>query len=184
MRTLAPGISINQPDPLKTDCKLRSRRAAGFTLIELLVVSVIIGLILATVGLNLIPDDKDEVRDEAQRLALLIQSAQQEAVLQSTIILVSLASDGYLFLKPDNAGKLRPMKNDDVFRARKLSDGTEISRIKIDGINVSKNPTLVLFPTGEITPFVITFSRNKARWFIEGAPNGQIRPSSTRKSPV
>lgn len=185
MRTLAPGISINLFNPPETECKVRSLRSAGFTLIEILVVSVIIGLILAAVGLNLIPDDREEVRDEAQRLALLVQSAQQEAILQGTIILVSLSANGYLFLKPDqNTGKLRPMKSDDVFRARKLSDGTEISHINIDGITVSRNPMVVLFPTGEITPFAITFSRNKARWFVEGAANGQIRPSSTDEQSI
>ena len=52
----------------------------GFTLVEVLVVMVLVGITLALIGLNLMPDDGRTVRNEAQRLALLLEQARDEAV--------------------------------------------------------------------------------------------------------
>ena len=57
--------------------KLRSKK--GFTLIELLVVLVIIGIALGLVMVQLMPDRRAQLREESERLALLLENAGMEA---------------------------------------------------------------------------------------------------------
>ena len=47
----------------------------GFTLIEVAVVMLVIVIVLGIVSVNLEPDRDSIVRDEANRLALLLQTA-------------------------------------------------------------------------------------------------------------
>jgi general secretion pathway protein H len=55
----------------------------GFTLIELLVVMVILGITLGLVSLNAMPGQKQALQQEAQRIALLLQLARDEAIVRN-----------------------------------------------------------------------------------------------------
>lgn len=159
----------------------RRLQHSGFTLIEILVVSVILALILAFAGLNLLPDDSEQPREEARRLALLLQAAQEEAVLTGNIILVALEKGGYSFYQVDETGAVQPM-NDELFRQREFADGVQITDSEYDGVKLDKDPRLVIYPTGEIAPFTITLSLNEARWHVKGTDSGEIRPTNTLDS--
>ena len=54
-------------------------KTAGFTLLELLVVMVIAGLMLGMVSFNAMPGERQVLQQEAQRIALLLQLARDEA---------------------------------------------------------------------------------------------------------
>ena len=63
-----------------------------------MVVILIIVIVLGLVGVNLEPDRETVVRDEARRMALLLRTAQQEAILQGKILAMEITPEGYVFL--------------------------------------------------------------------------------------
>ena len=74
----------------------RARSQRGFTLIEVAVVMLVIVIVLGIVSVNLEPDRETPVRDEARRLVLLLQTAQQESILQGKILAVAIERSGLL----------------------------------------------------------------------------------------
>lgn len=149
-------------------------RHRGFTLIEIAVVVLIITIVLGIVGVNLIPDRDAALRDEAKRLALLLQSAQQESILQDKIIVVAIDRQGYHFLVLDDASELTPLSHDDAFYPRKLPQDITISSVDIDGAPVLEKPRLIMLPTGELPDFSVIFSRGETRWEVKGLLSGNI----------
>ncbi len=152
------------------------RNARGFTLIELAVVMLLLTIILAMVGLQTGDDDTGAVRNESERLALLLQTAQQEAILQGEVIGVEFNVAGYQFAKLNDKNEFQVLSQDEVLRAHQLPEGMILQNMESSDNTKSNN--IVLMPSGELTAFTITFSRGKARWRVEGKANGEIKPTS------
>lgn len=155
----------------------RARSQRGFTLIEVAVVMLVIVIVLGIVSVNLEPDRETPVRDEARRMVLLLQTAQQESILQGRILAVAIERQGYHFLMLNDDNEFKPMDGDEVLRARPLPSGIVISRIDIEGMadtEETEAPRLILLPTGELSPFTVIFSRGDVRWRVEGTLTGEI----------
>lgn len=146
----------------------------GFTLIEVLVVVLIITVMIAVASVNLLRGPEDQVREEAERLALLLQTAQQEAVLQGQVLAFSAGRDGYRFLRLDDKGKLQPLA-DEILRPRTLPPGVEIAAFHVDGAGSSERDGIVLAPSGELASFRIAVTAGTAQWWVVGLANGAIR---------
>jgi type II secretion system protein H len=86
--------------------KRRSSFSAGFTLIELAVILLIITITIGLVGINLQRGDNNRVREEADRIVLLLQAAREEAILQGQVFAVQFSKEGYQFLQLDSKGQL------------------------------------------------------------------------------
>jgi general secretion pathway protein H len=159
---------------------LRAARAlfhSGFTLIEVAVVMLVIVIVLGIVSVNLEPDRETPVRDEARRLAALLLTAQQEAILQGRILAVAIEPQGYYFLMLNDNNEFKPMAGDEVLRARPLPSGIVISTVDIEGMQETEEtetPRLILLPTGELSPFTVIFSQGDIRWRVEGTLTGEI----------
>ncbi len=150
------------------------RRLHGFTLIELLVVVLLITIVMAIVSVNLDPNRDTNVRDEAQRLALLLQTAQQEAILQGIILAVVFEPQGYSFLMLNNSREFVHIQSEEILRARPMPVGVKISSVEIEGSPATENPRLLLLPSGELPSFTVTLSLNKIRWQVQGTLAGEI----------
>lgn len=153
----------------------------GFTLIEIVVVMLVIGIVLSIVSVNLSPDRETPVRDEARRFALLLQTAQQEAILQGKVLAVVLEREGYAFQILNEKLEFKPLDGDAVLRPRPLLPDIVISGVDIEGAPENKDaqpPRLILLPTGELPAFTVTFSRGDIRWQVEGVLTGKIAARS------
>lgn len=73
-------------------------RQRGFTLLELLVVLVIVGIMLGAVALNATPGDQQLLQNEAQRIALLLQLARDEAIVRNQPVAFEADDYRYRFL--------------------------------------------------------------------------------------
>ena len=95
------------------------QRQVGFTLLELLIVILIMGVILAAVGLNASQTSKQVLQQDVQRLAALMQLARDEAIVRNRLIALELDTNRYsFFIKIDNAWE--PLQNDEVLRVREF----------------------------------------------------------------
>ncbi|UZT80994.1 type II secretion system minor pseudopilin GspH [Ectopseudomonas chengduensis] len=94
-------------------------RQRGFTLIELMVVLVIIGIASAAISLAIPHDPAMGLREDAKRLALLLEMAQGEARSDGRNIVWQADSQGYRFVRL-GLGTVdeRTFANDPQLRAR------------------------------------------------------------------
>ena len=144
-------VTGSSTEPLTAD--------GGFSLIELLVVLLLIGIILTMATLAVRPGlgvaDGD---DEAARLAALLQLAREQAVLQGDEHGLELNSGGYRLLMLDN-NAWEPL-TDPVWRPRILPPELRL-RLTVEGRAVALpdtaegEPQLLLFSSGEMTPFTL-----------------------------
>ena len=155
------------------------RPQAGFTLLEILVVMVLIAIIAGMVGVNLRHDPAAAVREEAQRLALLLQTAQEEAILQGTLFAISMEPTRYQFLRLDDNGVMKNINTDALLHQRELPNDVKIVNVLIDGADSGQDKKgFILTPLGDLPNFSIVLEDNGYRWQVEGFADGSIRPSS------
>ena len=112
-------------------------RRGGFTLIEILVVIVIIGIITVGVVLSMSFTGPDrELRTEGERLADLMNYAQEQGELQTRELGLYCTDHGYRFLAFDARRQLWvPMDDDDAMRPRTLPDAIHL-QLQIEGREV------------------------------------------------
>lgn len=90
---------------------------SGFTLLELLVVLVIAGIMLGVVSFNAMPSSRQVLQNDAQRIALLLQLARDEAIVRNRPIAFEVTPDGYrFFLREQDVWQ--PLAQDDLLRQR------------------------------------------------------------------
>jgi general secretion pathway protein H len=121
------------------------RRSQGFTLLELLVVLVIAGIMLGMVSFNAMPSERQVLQNDAQRIALLLQLARDEAILRNRPIAFEADSDRYRFLlREENVWQV--LDQDDLLREREF---------KRSPVSMSIDPPL----EGDATTLRIVFGR-------------------------
>ncbi len=129
----------------------------GFTLLELLVVMVIVGITLGAVSFNAMPSERQVLQNDAQRIALLLQSARDEAIVRDRPIAFEADPDGYRFLIFENNEWL-PLKQDDLLRERKFKRTPVILTITPPSADQT-TPLRIIFGREPVsTPFVMTLA--------------------------
>jgi general secretion pathway protein H len=184
------------------------RNASGFTLLELLVVVIIIAIIvsMAVLSVGLVDDDRG-MRTEAQRLASLVQLAQDEAMLQGREFGVEVMLSSYRFVEYDPfTNQWQTIPDDELLRQRELPEQLEFDlflegkRVLLDddpaeladedddeeggrpmsGSLRTYAPHLLIFSSGDVTPFelMIRHAPSNSSIAIEGDLLGAIEVAS------
>ena len=160
---------------LLTRKKQANKQHSGFTLLEIMVVVLIIGVILAMISLTVSPNPRTKLRDEATRLATVMQTAQEEAILQGKLFAMNIGENGYAFYEY-GLGGMEEITGDEILKPHKLPENIRITEAVVDGPKDDKKIWILLYPTGELTAFGITFSDQDYHWSVQGDPGGNIEP--------
>jgi len=154
----------------------------GFTLLELMVVLVIIGVLLSFVGLSTGGDSRaEQMKREAMRLIALIDMASEQAVLRSEQLAIRFGDSDYEFMLLQ-AGKWAALQDDGPLRARELPKGIEL-RLELEenpppGLQAedAEAPQVFLLSSGEMTPFMLTFSapESEQRFVVKATLLGRL----------
>ncbi|GGD86374.1 MULTISPECIES: GspH/FimT family pseudopilin [Caballeronia] len=150
----------------------KARRQAGFTLLEMLVVLVIAGLLVSLASLQLTRNPRTDLNEEAQRLALLFESAGDEAQVRARPIAWQPTDGGFRFDIRTEDG-WRPLR-DDLLRARRWEGG--VTGVTIQFLDSDKSVSRLIFGTEAIdTPMEITLVSAAGRATIIGSGNGRFQ---------
>ena len=197
---LISGTGIpSRPGPCWHVLMRNGQRNQGFTLIEILVVIVIVATIvsMALLSVGLVGEDA-ELDKERLRLASVIETIQDEALLQGREFGVEVMTSSYRFIEFDPLTRLWvEIPGDDLYRLRYLPDGLEFElyidekRIRLENdprklddpdkpmLSAGAKPYvphLFIFASGESTAYEIRLRRPQTdqQLVMRGDVLGQI----------
>ena len=157
MQTLARGW-------INAQCRLRITQRA-FTLLELLVVLVIVGITLGAVVLSINPSRHQMLFNEAQRVALLMQLARDEAIVRNQAIAFESDNLRYRFLiRREN--EWQPLLGDELLRERPYRIAP--LNLRLDPVNTTNQlPLRVVFGREPVDKaFTLTLSTDTTRVMV------------------
>lgn len=149
------GPLIHSTSALKLRARLRAAR--GFTLLELLVVLIIAALLMGVVAFNAMPGERQALQNEAQRIALLLQLARDEAIVRNRPIAFEADNIRYRFLiREENQWQL--LGEDDLLREREFSRAP-ISLSIVPSVAAEAIPLRIVFGREPVDkPFLLTLA--------------------------
>lgn len=138
-------------------------RSAGFTLLELLIVLVIVGLSLGMASLSVMPSSAKTLETDAQRIALLLQLARDEAIVRNRPIMFETHGNAYRFLVRTERG-WQTLQGDEQLRERDFRLTTTQLRIEpSNGRQIDANTLRIVFGREPVDqPFVLTLRADDA----------------------
>ncbi len=116
---------------------------------------VIAGIILGLVSFKAMPDERQVLQEDAQRIALLLQLARDEAIVRNRPIAFEADATHYGFLvKPEQ--QWLPLKDDEMLRVRDFKRSPVNYTITPDN-HLSMLPLRLIFGHEPVDkPFVLT----------------------------
>jgi len=155
-------------------------KGRGFTLIELLVVVLIIGVLTSLISLSISPG-KPSPQRESRRFHEVLQAARQQAVLFNQELGMELRGNRYRVVQW-RAQRWLPLDND-LFAEYTLPENLS-QTLWLDGleseteadVDERPQPQILLFSTGEVTPFGWTLEdpAENMQWRLAANPLGEF----------
>ena len=150
-------------------------KCKGFTLLELLTVLVIVAVLAGVLVMNYTGSSETRtLNTHAERFMLLVELARQKSTLNNEVWGVSVLTDSYVFMKYSTTGEwisreespfsASVLQDDYAFRFRALGTAAKSGKG-----SAGAHPDLIIYPSGEVTPFEVTLlqsSGNQARFIF------------------
>ena len=147
--------------------------AQGFTLLEMLVVLLIAGLLISVASLSLSRNPRTDLNEEAERVALLFESAGDEAQVRARAIAWQPVEGGFRF-DMRTADGWRPL-HDDLLGPRRWEGGVTGVAIAYPGGGSDTQVSRIVFGTEAVdVPVEVTLFSAAGRATIVGTGNGRF----------
>lgn len=148
----------------------------GFTLLEMLVALVVLAIGVAGAVLAFRPDHERQLGQEAERLALLLEQAEEESWLGGMPLAWVAREDGYEFqrreLTIDGPGWIT-VSGDDLFHPRALPGLAHVRDVTADGKALPFGERAVLGGQG-VQQLVVELILGDARIRVSRQPDGRF----------
>lgn len=150
-------------------------QSRGFTLIELLVVLLIMGMVVGMVSAVIRPDDRGQLRIEADRLAQLLDLAASESRLTGHSIAWTADRGGYRFWRANADSEWSELRDSDLFRARTLPGGMVLSNLQIENLVMPGPMRLEFSAYAPARAFSVQLAMGEAHTAVVGSAIGELR---------
>jgi len=122
-----------------------------------LVVLVVMGVMLGMVSINAIPDKRKALTNDAQRIALLLQLAREEAIVRNRPVAFEVDTERFRFyVRGDTSWEL--LTDNDLFRERSFQRSPLVITMQ-PSPNQSALPMKIIFGREPVDkPFVLTLA--------------------------
>jgi general secretion pathway protein H len=118
----------------------------GFTLLEMLVVLVVASIMLSVVTLNLMPSAQTVLREESQRLALLMENGAMSSQAGGQPLAWSGTGNSYRFWMRTKDGEWVRIERDNLLHPRTLPETVHIGVVSFNGHAIEPGALVVLSP--------------------------------------
>ncbi|MCZ6642072.1 MAG: type II secretion system minor pseudopilin GspH [Gammaproteobacteria bacterium] len=151
-----------------------SQTCKGFSLLELLVVIAIVGILTGTVILGFTGADLEQyLKGEADRFAIRVELARQHALQRNREWGIYVEEGGYRFAEFDpvqgrwfekNQRPFTPVSPFETITLRVETEGDTLPTTNDEDL-----PQIIVFSSGEITPFNLYFEPgwDSTRWVVQ-----------------
>ncbi|WP_421288038.1 GspH family T2SS minor pseudopilin variant ExeH [Aeromonas veronii] len=154
---------------------LSFHRQSGFTLLEVLLVAMLMGLVATAVTLSMGGARGDrELDKQARRLMATLQLAQEYAVMDGRLVGIRIEDNGWQFMQRQAKDrKWLALTGDKQLGPVQLAENMTLA-LELEGFGwqpdsdekteqkrdeKERTPQLLIFPGGELSPFVLTFTQ-------------------------
>jgi len=161
-----------------------SENCRGFTLIEILVVMVLIAIVVSVATVRFQRDDRQILRDEALRLAALLNHARDEAITTGVALAWRADASGYRFMRRGASREWEDLSADDILRPRTLPAPIQLINVEVDdpgntvrarGTSRSeRSPIVVFLPSAANKSFRVVIELNGARMRLRADHSADI----------
>lgn len=114
------------------------------------------------------------MREEAQRLALLLENAGMEARANGHPLAWSGEKNGYRFWKKNDYGEWVSLEDDAMFRPRILPDGLHIAEVSVETQQLKPGEPMPLNAFSFSLPFHIRLNGEQASATVTGSSTGAV----------
>lgn len=146
----------------------------GFTLLEMLVVLVLASIMLGFAAVQLLPDERAQLREEAERLAYLLEQAGAGARAGGQALAWSGSGKEFRFWKRNRQGEWRRVEQDALLHPRSLPDGVRIAALEIGGRAAQPGEMLLLSPETVAPGFSLRLVSGERALYVAGDGMGAV----------